>query len=132
MAIDPTAEGQADVPFGPPGDDRGISVGRDASGNAFVTGDHNQVKVVIYQSVTERREVEEPRTTEIGPNPYMGLLAFHEEDADRFFGRETQITRLWEKLRDLQQQSEPGQLRPRLLPILGPSGSANRRWPERA
>lgn len=105
------------------GDDRGISVGRDASGNAFVTGDNNNVKVVIYQSVAERREQEEPRSAEIGPNPYMGLLAFHEEDADRFFGREQQITRLWEKLRDLQHGPTDGRGRPRLLPILGPSGS---------
>jgi hypothetical protein len=78
----------------PPGEDRGIRVGRDASGNAFVTGDNNQVRVVIYQSVAQRREVEEPSEAAIGPNPYMGLLAFDEEDADRFFGREKQITRL--------------------------------------
>lgn len=104
-------------------DDRGISVGRDASGNAFVTGDNNNVKVVIYQSVAERREPEQRPAEEIGQNPYMGLLAFHEEDADRFFGREKQTTRLWEKLRDLQQASIARQGQPRLLPILGPSGS---------
>jgi hypothetical protein len=55
-------QGQADVPLG---DDRGISVGRDASGNAFVTGDNNQVRVVIYQSVAEGREVEEPSEAEM-------------------------------------------------------------------
>ncbi len=85
MSTDPMTDGES--PAGQAADDRGISVGRDASGNAFVTGDNNQVKVVIYQSVVERREPEEPRSTEIGPNPYMGLLAFHETDADRFFGR---------------------------------------------
>lgn len=100
------------------GENRGISVGRDASGNAFVTGDNNQVKVIVYHSVLERRERDEPQAAGIGPNPYVGLLAFHEEDADHFFGREQQVTRLWEKLRDLQQMSEHG----RLLPILGPSG----------
>jgi len=110
-------------PAGQPGDDRGITVKRDASGNAFVTGDNNSVKVVIYQSVSERREPEEPASAELGPNPYMGLLAFHEEDADRFFGRERQITRLWEKLRDLHQDSSQRSATPRLLPILGPSGS---------
>jgi formylglycine-generating enzyme required for sulfatase activity len=106
------------------GDDRGISVGRDASGNAFVTGDHNQVKVVIYQQLlSERRQPEPPAATTVGPNPYMGLLAFHEEDAARFFGREAQITRLWERLRDLQIPPRPGEFRPRVLPVLGPSGS---------
>ena len=122
MATDPTADGQAEASAGQADDDRGISVGRDASGNAFVTGDNNNVKVVIYQSVAERREQEEPRSVEIGPNPYMGLLAFHEEDADRFFGREQQIGLLWEKLRDLQHGSTAGRGQPRLLPILGPSG----------
>jgi hypothetical protein len=105
------------------GDDRGISVGRDASGNAFVTGDNNSVKVVIYQSVSKRRQPEEAASAELGPNPYMGLLAFHEEDADRFFGREEQIARLWEKLRGLHQKSSQDSATPRLLPILGPSGS---------
>ncbi|MEX1028201.1 MAG: SUMF1/EgtB/PvdO family nonheme iron enzyme [Candidatus Paceibacterota bacterium] len=121
MATDPMTPG--DTSAGQAADDRGISVGRDASGNAFVTGDNNQVKIVIYQSVVERRELAEPPpATEIGPNPYMGLHAFHEGDADRFFGREKQISRLWDKLRDLQESdSQPG--RPRLLPILGPSGS---------
>ncbi|MEO8493968.1 MAG: SUMF1/EgtB/PvdO family nonheme iron enzyme [Planctomycetota bacterium] len=100
-----------------------LRTGRDASGNAFVTGDNKQVKIVIYQSVVEQRELEEPPASEIGPNPYMGLLAFHEGDADRFFGREKQISRLWEKLRELQQESPAQPARPRLLPILGPSGS---------
>ena len=104
-------------------DDRSITVGRDASGNAFVTGDNNNVKVIIYQSISDRRQPEEPRAEEIGANPYIGLLAFREEDADRFFGRDEQITRLWEKLRDLQQGSLARSATPRLLPISGPSGS---------
>jgi len=122
MADDPARERKAEVPAGQAGDDRGVSVGRDASGNAFVTGDHNNVKVVVYQAVAERREPEEPASEEISRNPYMGLLAFHEEDADRFFGREKQTVRLWEKLRDLQSHhsDKPST---RLLPILGPSGS---------
>ncbi len=121
-ANDPATKGKAEVPAEQADDDRSISVGRDGSGNAMVTGDHNHVKVVIYQSVAERREPEEPTSEEIGQNPYMGLLAFHEEDADRFFGREKQTVRLWEKLRDLQSDhsDEPST---RLLPILGRSGS---------
>ena len=105
MATDPTANEKGADPWAVSADGRGISVARDASGNAFVTGDNNNVRVVIYQSVVERRETEEAVATEIGPNPYMGLLAFHAEDADRFFGREGQIARLWEKLRDLHQDS---------------------------
>lgn len=44
-------------------------------------------------------------------DPYRGLLAFQEEDARSFFGRETDIDELLERLRD-----EP------CLPVLGPSG----------
>lgn len=105
------------------GDDQSVSVGRDASGNAFVTGDNNRVKVIIYQAIAQQRQHEEPRSTEIGPNPYMGLLAFHELDAGRFFGRRKQITRLWEKLRDLHQDSSRRSATHRFLSVLGPSGS---------
>jgi hypothetical protein len=123
MASDPTIKGEGEMPAEQTGDDRSVSVSRDAGSNAIVTGDHNNVRVVVFQSVAERRDPEPAASEAIGPNPYMGLSAFHEEDADRFFGRETQITRLWDKLQDLQQQPDPGQVRPRLLPILGPSGS---------
>ncbi|MDJ0516337.1 MAG: WD40 repeat domain-containing protein, partial [Trichodesmium sp. MO_231.B1] len=55
----------------------------------------------------------------IGENPYKGLLAFQETDGDRFFGRETQIADLWEKLRSLYESADAI----RLLPNYGPSGS---------
>ncbi len=56
-------------------------------------------------------------------NPYKGLDAFTESDADRFFGREKVVDQLWQRLRDLC-ELPPGGARPlRLLPILGPSGS---------
>jgi len=58
-------------------------------------------------------------TTSLGPNPYKSLQAFQETDADRFFGRETEIQILWKKLRSLY-GNESSQ---RLLPIYGPSGS---------
>lgn len=57
--------------------------------------------------------------SDIGPNPYKGLMAFHETDGDRFFGREQQIAALWEKLRSLHETETTI----RVLPIYGPSGS---------
>jgi serine/threonine protein kinase/WD40 repeat protein len=44
--------------------------------------------------------------------PYPGLSSFTEADAERFFGRETEVEALWEKLR-----------RGRLLAVIGPSGA---------
>lgn len=43
------------------------------------------------------------RVAEAGgtPNPYKGLEAFDERDAERFFGREAVVTRLWESFRAL-------------------------------
>jgi hypothetical protein len=105
---------------------RGIEIGRDALGNAIISGDGN---IVVVQHVTQRvGEVEEAKkeesaTSDLGPNPYKGLSAFDESDADHFFGREEQINRLWELWRDLHEQSADANPPPRLLPILGPSGS---------
>ncbi|RMF30215.1 MAG: hypothetical protein D6759_12380, partial [Chloroflexi bacterium] len=45
--------------------------------------------------------------------PYRGLAAFREADAEFFFGREGDVNRLLDRLRPL----------PRLLAVLGPSGS---------
>ena len=39
-------------------------------------------------------EAEKP----LGPNPYRGLEAFRKEDADRFFGREALVDRLWDSV----------------------------------
>lgn len=47
-------------------------------------------------------------------NPYKGLRAFQEDDAQDFFGRETLIQRLSERLAEPQQ---------RFLALVGPSGS---------
>ena len=55
----------------------------------------------------------------IGPNPYKGLLAFHEEDSKYYFGRAQDIDDLWNKLRDIHETEGAT----RLLPIQGPSGS---------
>ena len=58
-------------------------------------------------------------SSEIKPNPYKGLLAFREEDKDRFFGRKAEIETLWKQLRDLHETESCI----RLLTIYGPSGS---------
>ena len=55
----------------------------------------------------------------IGPNPYKGLLAFHEADSGVYFGRSREIQALREKFRALQGPDSAL----RLLPIYGPSGS---------
>ena len=57
--------------------------------------------------------------SDIGPNPYRGLLAFQETDGDRFFGRDQQIKDLWDKFRSLHED----EFATRLLTIYGPSGS---------
>jgi hypothetical protein len=50
---------------------RGITVGRDGNGNAFVTGDNSNVRVVIYQSVVIQRDKKEEHLSDsIEPNPY--------------------------------------------------------------
>lgn len=54
-------------------------------------------------------------------NPYKGLAAFDEDDAERFFGREALTEKLWEALRA--PQMPVGEASPmRLLAVFGPSG----------
>jgi hypothetical protein len=59
-----------------------------------------------------------PDTTNLGDNPYRGLLAFRETDGERFFGRETQIEQLWQKFCHLHEDKSTV----RVLPIYGPIG----------
>ena len=94
------------------------------------TGDRNQTigqiygGLVVYGNVTvtasavsETNDSAVSRT--LGPNPYKGLLAFHEADSERYFGRSEEIQILWERFRELHELE--GAVR--LLPIYGPSGS---------
>ncbi|BAY95936.1 MULTISPECIES: ATP-binding protein [unclassified Tolypothrix] len=104
-------------------EDRSIKIQKDAISSAIISGDGN--KVVIYQYQLER-QVEPQKTAqteEIGSNPYKGLLAFQEEDGDRYFGREKQIEKLWNVFRSLHEDTTQPEAPLRLLPILGPSGS---------
>ena len=104
-----------------PIENRGIDVGRDAFGNTLITGNGN---IVV---VSASRELPVPRPAkalkDIAPNPYVGLAAFREEDARRFFGREEQTKSLLARFR-LLHKIPSGQEPPlRLLAIHGPSGS---------
>jgi hypothetical protein len=101
-------------------EDRHISIGGNADGNTIISGDGN---VVIIQSTRSLVPEQPPASATPGPNPYQGLSAFQEKDADRFFGREKITQHLWDVFRSLH-EPQPGQSLPvRLLPILGSSGS---------
>ncbi|MBD2255300.1 NACHT and WD repeat domain-containing protein [Nostoc parmelioides] len=106
-------------------------IGQTVMGAAI--GDHNQTigqvldggmvvygQVVIYNTSTVDSDssTSKTRASEIGPNPYQGLLAFQETDGDHFFGRDQQIKDLWEKFRGVHEASII-----RFLAIYGPSGS---------
>jgi len=69
----------------------------------------NSVEASLEDGATDR--FDRPLT-----NPYMGLLAFDDGDADRFFGRESLVNELVERLGGQTLQS-------RCLIVVGPSGS---------
>ncbi|MBE7386277.1 MAG: PD40 domain-containing protein [Leptolyngbya sp. SIO1E4] len=98
--------------------DRNIRIEGNATGNAIISGDGNTV-YVIQQTKAQRQEFQiAAAVTEIGPNPYKGLTAFQESDADRYFGREEQVDDLIERFQTLHSQN----FQFRFLSILGPSG----------
>jgi len=80
-------------------------------------------QIIVYAA----REIHEgagiaapsPNALEVGENPYRGLEAFQETDADRFFGREKQVDVLWNKLQAFHDRSRGV----RFLAVYGPSGS---------
>ena len=76
------------------GDDRSISIDRgDVIGSTVITGNGNIVVLQAAGMVREEPQDQRRADAKIGPNPYKGLLAFHEDDAHRFFGREEQTDR---------------------------------------
>ena len=97
---------------------RNIRIKESAVGSAIVSGDGNTIYVIQQTTEQKREKPVSKGTADIGPNPYKGLAAFKESDAVRYFGREVQIERLWQRFQALYEQSEV----PRVLPILGPSG----------
>ena len=97
---------------------RDIWIEESAIGSAIVNGDGNTIYVIQQTTDLERGQTAPRQTAGIGPNPYKGLAAFKETDAARYFGREAQIERLWQRFQSLYEQSEVS----RFLPILGPSG----------
>ncbi|HEV2550413.1 MAG TPA: ATP-binding protein [Stellaceae bacterium] len=101
------------------------TIGDDGHGNVAVAGEN--ITVIIYEALRRRQEdyeaAEAPTVGAIGPNPYKGLAAFEETDANRFFGRETLIKELWERFHALHEPVPGAESASRLLPIVGPSGS---------
>lgn len=79
-----------------------------------------QLTVYLSQTQTPPKTIETATdSVELGENPYQGLKAFREMDGDRFFGRDAQINKLWERFQEL--HSDRNKIR--VLPIYGPSGS---------
>jgi WD40 repeat protein len=72
----------------------------------------------IYEKVFDQEWIRRQLKEVIGPNPYLGLSAFEAKHAEKFFGRDELIEKLWQTLRDLHATQAP-----RFLAILGPSGS---------
>jgi WD40 repeat protein len=100
--------------------DQGLKVSRDAYGVVQLSGSHNSVTIIL-SGVQEARAAEaKPSASNLGPNPYQGLLAFDETTHHLFFGRETLSAELLTGVRRLLRD---GGRAPRLLGILGPSGS---------
>ena len=97
---------------------RDIRIEESAVGSAIVNGDGNTIYVIQQTTDLKREQTTPKQASGIGPNPYKGLAAFKETDAARYFGREAQIERLWQRFQSLYAQSEV----PCFLPILGPSG----------
>lgn len=103
-----------------PSRERGVVVGRDALGTVITTGDNNDVSVTIVVADTSLLAQFRPLPESTSPafNPYRGLDAFRETDSRWFFGREKLIFRAWRAFQSLQRGNQP-----RILPVIGPSGS---------
>lgn len=101
---------------------RNIRIEENAIGSAIVSGDGNTIYVIHHTVDSKDKKATLSSTSHIGPNPYKGLAAFKESDADRYFGREEQVDRLWQRFQALAGHSGRHNSIPRFLPILGPSG----------
>lgn len=75
---------------------RSITIGRDAIGNVLVSGDHNSVQVTLLIADQRLLSTIQPASKpEPLRNPYRGLDAFQEADANFFFGRSKLVRRAW-------------------------------------
>lgn len=101
---------------------RSIRIEGSAVGSSIISGDGNTVYVIHQSAEYKRIEASAKAPTKVGSNPYKGLAAFKEDNADQYFGREAQVKRLFQHFQALYEQSICGNAVPRLLPILGPSG----------
>ncbi len=97
---------------------RSIRIQESAIGSTIVSGAGNTVYVTHQAFEPEKAIAPTVAANELGPNPYKGLAAFKEDNADYYFGRENQVARLIKRFQALYPQSSV----PRFLPILGPSG----------
>ncbi|MEO1146535.1 MAG: ATP-binding protein [Cyanobacteria bacterium J06638_22] len=96
--------------------DRNQSIGQVYGGIVvYVSGGQAIINAAEASTAPELRQ----SSQDLGSNPYKGLLAFNENDGDRYFGRSDEIKTLWDKFRDL----HGSEGKTRLLPIYGPSGS---------
>src|SRR5512135_1762838 len=96
--------------------ERGVVAGGDVSGTV-ITGDIAGDVTIGYTAAQVNALLEQITTTFTpkpfdGRCPYVGLDAFDEQDADRFFGREKLVAQLVSRVKDS-----------RFLVIAGPSGS---------
>jgi len=96
-------------------------LGDDARNPSFIETIHRRgyrliapVEAVVSEEAATAKVARFPvpeQRIEPGRSPYPGLAAFTEEDAEFFFGRETEVARMWRKLTSR-----------RLLAVIGPSG----------
>jgi transcriptional regulator with XRE-family HTH domain len=77
----------------------------------------DDIAVAAPPTIESAEPLFEPR------NPYKGLKAFHSKDREDFFGRDTLIDHLAEKLRESLITDEKHVQSARLLAVVGPSGS---------
>jgi hypothetical protein len=101
-----------------------LTVGRDARGVVQLTGSHNVIYVIASDTRHDHlASIGQPsslRDAPLGINPYRSLDAFDEESPDLFFGREALAGQLLRRL-ELLAKDDPDA--PRLLAVMGPSGS---------
>jgi hypothetical protein len=88
--------------------------------SVIISGDNN---VVLFSNPPLPLGLGMMPETHHTDNPYLGISSFTEKDADRLFGRDKLINRIYDTFLDLFEKRAPAQRTTRVLSILGPSGS---------